>query len=577
MARRRATTPRRPAAEVTTPADTLGARASALLFLAALTARVLFWQATPDRAWPHNAHYKGDALLWLDYATALRRGNEFELGLPIHPPGTAYLVSWLWDGSMAGLAVVKLAWCLMGALTVVLAALAAARVFGRDTGMLCGALLVGWTPLLILSTSIGAETPYLVLAVATVWRSSAVTGPSRGAAAWGALNGLACLFRVEHALFTAAALALALFRRPAAVRGGLVATAAFVVVLVPWHLHAWRATARFNTEAVPLPDGHPVRQLGQRLAGVPWEPDAERLREAWPAFSRETAATFVAATVLHRGGSRVRGEDVGVLDEAFGARPTPLGTRPFVSAYGPLNFALSWHPEAGVGFSTAALDAPPPLRAARDSFPPYLVQGLPPPQLALTYPPHLALFNDGYAYGWRWIRRAPRAALSRVGGRLDRFWTGATTGVTGLALPGGAGLRPAVDVAVPAGAGGRAWSLVVLAAAATGAALARERGLPWLLFAATKMITAALFFGYARLGAVCSFVVALFVAVALEHVLRTRRPALPAARVAVVVAAVLLVVEVGRTVSSPTVRLDGRPIGPMDHLPADDHREHRLE
>src|SRR5688572_14298116 len=87
------------------------------------------------------------------------------MNLPIHPPGAAYLIAALWDGRAVGLAALKATWCVMGAVVVVLAAHAAARSFGREAGLLAGALLAGWTSLLILSTSLGAETPYLVFAM----------------------------------------------------------------------------------------------------------------------------------------------------------------------------------------------------------------------------------------------------------------------------------------------------------------------------------------------------------------------------------------------------------------------------
>ena len=46
------------------------------VFTLALVARLLFWQATPDRGWPHSALYKGDAVVWTDYAAALSRGGS---------------------------------------------------------------------------------------------------------------------------------------------------------------------------------------------------------------------------------------------------------------------------------------------------------------------------------------------------------------------------------------------------------------------------------------------------------------------------------------------------------------------
>lgn len=57
------------------------------VFGVALVVRLLFWQATPDRGWPHSALYKGDAVVWTDYSAALGKGESYELGLPLRPPG----------------------------------------------------------------------------------------------------------------------------------------------------------------------------------------------------------------------------------------------------------------------------------------------------------------------------------------------------------------------------------------------------------------------------------------------------------------------------------------------------------
>src|SRR5687767_6665572 len=71
---------------------------SLAVFAAALAIRVLFWQAGPGPAWPHSIFFKGDALVWLEHALSLERGRVFELGLPLRPPGAAWLLALLWDG-----------------------------------------------------------------------------------------------------------------------------------------------------------------------------------------------------------------------------------------------------------------------------------------------------------------------------------------------------------------------------------------------------------------------------------------------------------------------------------------------
>jgi hypothetical protein len=339
------------------------------LFVAALVIRFLFTIATPDAAWPYSVAFKGDAPLWLDYAASLDRGEPFELGLPLHPPGTAYLLAWLSSGPPA-IGLLRFVWCLMGATTVVLLWAAVSRSFGGRPALLAGAVAAGSTGLIVLSSSLNSETPYLLLVAASfVFLEDMLRRPSLApVAAFAVLNGLACLFRVEHVLAFVLISAWCLVRwlrqhgRLAASRLAVL-TVAFVLPLVPWHLHAWRAIARFNS--VPpqrsAADDAALAAVESRTRGMAWDEGAGREREHLPAFARRQAGDFVAATVLHRGGSRITAEDFATLKEAFGERPAPLSCCPFVSLYGPLNFALANHPAAGGGFSRAALEDPPPL------------------------------------------------------------------------------------------------------------------------------------------------------------------------------------------------------------------------
>jgi hypothetical protein len=551
--------------------------------VAALVVRILFWRATPDRGWPHSAWLKGDALLWLEYARALRsHGGSFEMNLPIHPPGAAYLVAALWDGHAAGMAGLKAAWCVMGAAVVVLLARAVATAFGREAGLLAGALGVAWTSLLVLSTSAGSETPYLVLATAALaLLADPGTAPSpRRAALWSAVNGLACLFRVEHVVFWAPALALLAWRGRREGRRTLLtlsaAAGAFVLVLLPWHVKAWRALASVDETVAPAPLESLPRLRRNEMSAVRWDEDASRLRGALPGYARETAAAFVAATVAHRGRDTVTAADLAILDEAFGARPRPLPRHPFVSAYGPLNFALASHRAAGVGFSRAALDEAPRLFDESERYPEAFVAGLPPPDLALSYPPHAALFVDGYAIGWQWLAAAPRASLRRAAARVARTWTGAASGLTGYGVPGGLdGTRPMVDMVVPASRAARAWEIALALGALAGAVLARSRpALPfWLLFLAGKLVVGALFFGYARLGATAAPVVVGLLAVALARGVASSRRGVRAQRVAAVLVGLAVLVEIARAVVPPAVTLDGQPAGPRDPVPAHVHQD----
>ena len=563
-----------------------------LLFALALAARLLFLLATPDVDWAGSALYKGDAVLWLEWAAALEQGRAFELGLPLRPPGMAYLVAAL--GSPAGVAWLKLLWCALGAATAALFAAAARQSFGARVAWTVGLVGALSTGLLGLSTSLNNETPYLVLLGASFLFHPALLAARRAwlFAPWAALHALACLIRVEHlALFLLLAGWLAVRRwrggsnaaRSALAAAGLAAAIGFLAPLVPWHLRAWRAIAQFNHGGAGAAASLALDQVEQAVAGLRWEESARREGDALPAFARRQSSLFVAATAAYRGATSLRGEDFAVLDEAFGCRPGPLPARPFVALYGPLSFALAQHPGAGGGFSRAALLEPPPLAGGAGRYPPPLIAGLPPRNLALAYPPHACMVADGYRHGWRSIRAKPAAALRRAGESLRIFWSGAALGLTGRSVPLGlAGLRRPVDLAAPEPRPAvTIWRFLVLALCALGVVAARDRAAlaPWLLFLASKLLVTILFFGYARQGAACIPALAVLAALTLDRWLLApaaqRWPRVPR-RAAIAVATLCLAIEAQRFLDPPVLRLDGTAITTRDPFPADDHAAHRL-
>ena len=554
--------------------------------------RLLFWQATPDAAWPYPAVYKGDAAVWLDYAAALERGVPFELGLPLRPPGNARLIATLWDGTPGGVAALRALWCALGAAAVALVHAAARRGFGPRVAAIAGLACAGSYGLLALSVSLNNETPYLVVVAASLWLWPRLAERPRapGLAVWAALGALGCLVRVEHALFFAAATAtLAVFwwRRgtpPVRLAGRLAAVAAVAaLVLAPWHASAWREARRLNREPAPLPPAaeEAIASIEAAVAGLPWEPEAAELRDRLPAFTRRTAAAFVAATAAVRSRQRVTVDDFHALEEAFGSIPEPLPERFFVALYGPLNFHLANNPAATGGFSRAPLERPPPLAGGPGRYPGTLVAGLPPPDLALTYPPHLEAVNEGYRIGWSWIVSHPAAFARLAARKLAIFWSGAALGVTGWNLPLGLdGVRRPVDFAVPEGPLAVAWRLAVLALAAAGLLAARGRLpalTPWLLFLAAQLAVTVAFFGYARTGATVTPVVALLIALAADRWV----PRFSAARrwlaPAVLAGLVLVAAETARFLFPPDLSLDGRPVTGVDPFPRADHARHRLE
>ena len=555
------------------------------IFGASLVLRILFWQATADRSWGWTGYLKADAPLWLEWARAIETGGVFELGLPIHPPGAAYLAALLWNGMPSGIAFLRFAWIFLGALVPLFVFLAAERSFGLRVAAVAGCWSALSSGLLVLSTSIDNETSYLVLAIASLWFTEDLRArPKTGrVAAWAVLNALACLFRVEHLLFFL--LALAFFavrwvRRDGSRALGSIAAALvfFVLPLLPWHLSAWEAIRRFNEQPRRLnpTEEHSVTEVERRLAGLPWTPEARRERDRLPAFLRRTASAFVLATVAHRGGREVRGEDFRILDEAFGYRPQPLRSRPFVSAYGPLNFALANSARSTGGFDRSLLEDPPSLAGGAARYPAFLVQGLPPGDLTFVYPPHLRLFNDGYSIGRAWIAHHPADFARLALRKLAIFSSGAAAGLTGWNLPLGlSGPRRAVDMVAPErGAVGTIWQVVVLVAAIAGIVFARRNAAlpPWLFFLVTRLAATVLFFGYARQGAAAIPAVGLLVALAAERV-TPRKPL----KILLAVLALGVALETSRALAKPRLHVDGIVAGDHDPLPPREQDPHRID
>ncbi|MBL8750945.1 MAG: glycosyltransferase family 39 protein [Planctomycetes bacterium] len=531
-----------------------------LLFLFALALRLLFVAATPDGGACWHTGFQGDAPLWQDLAARFAHGvQDPETVLPWRPPGMPWLVSMLTNGEGASLQVVRWSFVGLGAAIPVVLWLLLRTVVTLRIALVASLLCAVSTNLMLLSSGLHVETPYLLGVLLTLFdqRRFAHGASAWVGARWGLAHGLLCLLRAEHVLVAAAFAALAVANglrwRPA-----LFAAVAFAVPLVPWQLHANAQVAAFNTGAPALPP-----------TALPWDDDATAALRTLPSFQQVPVQQFVTDTIRTRGGARVRAADLGVVREAYGVNPVPLVPR-FVALQGAMDFWLANTPEANGAFSREALDRAPPLVGGDARYPRGLRTVLPRGgALSLNYPVHLDAFVNGYSRGLAEIGADPAGAAARVLRKLWHGVQGATGGLGGFAVPIGlSGVRRPVDLVTATGPWADVWRAFVCVVAAVGWwRLRRERALwPLFAFAAVRFVVIAAFFGYARQGALCVPVVAVGVAAALA----AAAGAVPARAAKWLLAAflgALLAAEMVRATGAP-VAVDGRPwLGPVPGEP----------
>ncbi|MCA8947852.1 MAG: hypothetical protein KDE27_00015, partial [Planctomycetes bacterium] len=481
--------------------------------------------------------YEGDAPVWQDLAARLARGvPDAELRLPWRAPGMLWLV--LRDALPRGPAFAAATLCAVA------------------------------SNLVLLSSGVHAEALYLALALVTLLDQKALAGRSQIAVPlrWGALHGALCLFRTEHLLTFAVLLLVARVGR-VGWRRLLLAVAGAALLIVPWQLRAAALVREFNAAGEPA------------TATLRWQPDAIAAVEAVPVFAQRPVVELVEAAVRERGATVVEHADLAVVRDAYGTWPEPLPV-PWIALYGPLNFFLANSPEANGGYSRRALDRDPPLAGGAGRYPEPVRRTLGrEKRFSLGYPPHLDLTVHGYARGLATIAADPFAALTRAARKLWYAAEGATGGIGGYALPIGlSGVRRPVDFVTATGWWARTWRIAVLLVAGFGLWRMRANRALWPLFAfaATKLMVIAVFFGYARHGALCLPVVAVGVAAAFAP-WGARCSPRPRRRVALAALAVLLLFEVARLLHGAAATVDGRPVSAGEPFGAGDYERRRIE
>ncbi len=506
------------------------------VFAVALASRLVFLAASPDRSWPHSAYHEGDAIVWAQWAEAIAAGRagEFNSGLPFYPPAVAYLIAVLGPaGAGLSYAALKVLWCAMSAGACGVAYLAFAYVFPRRVALIASAWCAFSFALGVAATSLNNETPYLLLVCLIVLGTLRLADRPRLwlAASVGLLHGLANLTRPEHTLLLMMLmgyLAWRWVRRPAprvedaGVRSGvlppssvfsprpsltvvraivmlLVVGLGFVLTCVPWSVHATRANMRYNRHPTPA-----VFRPDYATMTPPWEADARAFFDSLPEFCRRWVGAYLYTEVNRRAYDRVTADRLrSILLEDFGYIPEPVRAFTLVSSAGPINFALANHPGAHGEFSKVALDA----------------RFNPDPDIALSLPSHLRLYNRGGSVGLAYLAGDPGAAARSAVLKVRNFWGGVTLGLTARNLPyGRVGERRPVDLITHAPWAGPWWRAAVSAVILAGVAVAarRRQGGVWMIVILYKVAVTLLFFGYARQAVSILPAFALFGAVAID-------------------------------------------------------------
>ncbi|GDY01598.1 hypothetical protein LBMAG49_09270 [Planctomycetota bacterium] len=530
-------------------------RHALVLFLLSLSLRLALLLALPSMGGWFAPAYQGDAKRWQELASADALHGNPEAILPFRPPAMTWLVQLLADGDSVDPMRTRYLLLILGAAIAPLVYLALRRSFNQPTALLAAYICAFSHSLIVLGSGVHSEIPYLFLFVLSLhdWDQMRYGNRTAATLRWSLLQALACLFRADHVLTIALQLGWLIWQRgKGSIRTALIALATICLSLAPWQWHAYQQIQSYNREPIP-----PLPAQGM----LPFDEDALAELRSWPAFAQGGNAAFLSATVMTRRGTRITRSDLAILDEAYGSRPESLRT-PLIALYGPLNCFLGNSRESDGSFTQAALDRAPPLLGGTARYPNGFLQSLPRNgSLVLGYPPHLAAINHGYLLACRELLLAPMQAAVRVLHKLCVGWQGAASGIGNLALPIGThGPRRAVDFVTPEGVLAATFRCALFALALLGYFLLRGKpaSAVYLLWLLGKAIVLAVFFGYARIGALAVPALALLWATAIVHLMRNVT-AVALRRISRVGLLLLALVEITRLISPTVPTIDGAP------------------
>lgn len=211
-----------------------------------------------DRYLPFSAYLYGDSEVYINYAEALLAGNQYDAGIPFHPPFTAWLCAAILSCGITP-ENLKFVFLVFSLATTWLTFDLTRHWFGLLSGMLAGTLAGLSFGIAVVSFVPSPDGPYLFLLMLSMWLIVRWQGSLyTGSIILGGLGGIACLTRGEHILLAPVLAGIWWFRwysnplsstsrsRFAALALCLTST---LGVVSPWCLRNYKILTAFNAHS----------------------------------------------------------------------------------------------------------------------------------------------------------------------------------------------------------------------------------------------------------------------------------------------------------------------------------------